>query len=317
MDSSPGGPFRRGLIVANPAAGSVTTGLVDDVLSRCRHHLPEVRVQWTTANGGTTTGVRAAIEAVPAERPDVVLAVGGDGTVREVVAALVGVPAPQRPALLVVPGGTGNSNYLAHWGTRPWPEALGLALSGAARLRRIDLAHLRERDELVLLGACSGIVAEALLIARDVPLTGRARLQEAFVRSTRSAVPYAGRVTVDGRVVHKGGTLLANVGGGRHRGGTYRLLPHSKLDDGLLDVCVIGDGMAAHQVPDLIRHGDHVGRPGVVYASGRRITVERTDGEPLWFEHDGELLDRSWTSFTLEVLAGVLPVLCDPAVAEG
>lgn len=32
--------------------------------------------------------------------------------------------------------------------------------------------------------------------------------------------------------------MLANVGGGQYRGGTYQVLPYSLLDDGLLDVCV-------------------------------------------------------------------------------
>lgn len=311
VDGAPLRPFKGAFVVANPAAGGVTTDLVDDVAHRCGEHVRDVAVHWTAAAWDATRAVRSAGEAPSAERPDVIVAVGGDGTVREVVTGLVSAAVTDRPALFVVPAGTGNSNYLAQWGDRPWTESLDAALSGdGARLRRFDLARLVERDELVLLGACTGIVAEALQVARGIPLNGRPLYQAAFTQVTRACVPYPGRVTVDGRTIHAGPTVLANVGGGRYRGGTYKLLPHSVPDDGLLDVCVITDAVDPLGIPDLIRAGAHVAEPGVVYARGRRITVERTDGEPLWFEHDGELLTPSGTKFTLDVVPAALPVLC-------
>ncbi|MFC0003939.1 diacylglycerol/lipid kinase family protein [Micromonospora siamensis] len=304
-------PFARGLVVANPAAGRVTDDLVEEVLARCRKHLDVVRLHRTMEVGDAARVVAAAARAADAERPDVVVSVGGDGTVREVVTGLIGAATPAGPALLVVPAGTGNSNYLAQWGAEPWPDAVDAALRGeGSRVRHLDLARIRERDQLVLLGAATGTVAEALQIARTVRVTGPARYQEAFTRACRDGVPYPGRVTVDGRVVHEGGTILVNVGGGRYRGGTYQLLPHSVLDDGELDVCVIGDGVDPLRVPELILAGDHVGEPGVVYARGRTITVERTDGAPIWFEHDGELLDRDRTAYTLDVVPGALAVAC-------
>ena len=110
--------------------------------------------------------------------------------------------------------------------------------------------------------------------------------------------------------MHSGPTVLANVGGGQHRGSTYQVLPHSILDDGLLDVCVIGSEVAPVNVPELTRTGAHLTRPGVVYARGRVITVERTDGHPISLEHDGEFLTGSTTRMTTRVLPTALRVLC-------
>jgi diacylglycerol kinase (ATP) len=276
-----------------------------------------VLVRWTSARGDAARAVRDA--ANTPEPPDVVVAVGGDGTVLELAEGLLAIePAERRPALFVVPAGTGNSNYLAQWGDLPWTEALNRALGiGAAPPRRLDLARLVETDELVLLGACSGIGAEALYAARDITLSGPSRYQAALAVAARDCKPYPGRVIVDGRVVHSGNTILANVGGGRYRAGTYRLLPHSILDDGELDVCVIGDEIEPVDVPELTRTGAHLDAPGVVYARGCRITVERTDGEALWFEHDGELLAGVSPRFTLQVLPNALPVLCRAATVDG
>jgi diacylglycerol kinase (ATP) len=289
-------------------AGGVSAELVAELVSLCRRHIAAPRVHWTSRAGEATV---VAGEAV-AHRFDVVIAVGGDGTVREVVEGLLAAGAgDELPALLIVPAGTGNSSYLAQWGDLPWRSAVPAALSrDGSRRCLLDLARLVELNELVLLGACSGVIADALVAARSVAVGGRERYRIALARTAAEFVPYPGRVTVDGNVVHVGTTVLANVGGGRHRGGTYQVLPHSVLDDGLLDVCVIGGEISPSDVPELTRSGGHIGATGVVYARGRRITVARIDGEPLSFEHDGELCTGSATSMTLDVLPGVLPVLC-------
>src|SRR5690242_7703757 len=102
---------RSGLIVANPAAGSVSRRLVRELTARCDSHLPRVLVRWTSARGDAARAVRDA--ANTPEPPDGVVAVGGDGTVLELAEGLLAIePAERRPALFVVPAGTGNSNYL-------------------------------------------------------------------------------------------------------------------------------------------------------------------------------------------------------------
>jgi len=212
-----------------------------------------------------------------------------------------------------VPGGTGNSGYKMLWGDRPWTESLKAVLTdsgigGSARLRRLDLARLAETRNYVYLGACSGVIADALITARELPLTGRERYARAFADTAAGYAPYPGRVTVDGRVVHEGPTVLANVGGGPYRGGRFKVLPDSLLDDGLLDVCVIGGGVPAADVPGLTLEAAHMDHPATVYARGRRITVERTDGHRLPLEHDGEYQHGIGDSATFEVLPGALPV---------
>ncbi|MFD0430826.1 acylglycerol kinase family protein [Streptomyces zhihengii] len=136
----------------------------------CAGGLEHVDVHLTTAPGDATVAVRRALEGTDA--PDLVVVIGGDGTVREVVQALASVPG--RAALAVVPGGTGNSGYKMLWGERPWTESLKAVLtdsgaSGGVRLRRLDLARLAETGQCVYLGACSGVIADALIRARDIP----------------------------------------------------------------------------------------------------------------------------------------------------
>lgn len=322
------------LIVANPAAGTVSEAIVEEAARIAARHLPAVRTFWTTKRGDATAEVRRHVaQSADEGKRGVVVAVGGDGTVSEVVEGLVGhggshdsssintVNTMSRSfdqALFVVPAGTGNSNYRSHWGELPWQDALEAGLAGLpGTVTRLDLARVSELEELVVLGAGAGLTAKVLESAREVPLTGRARLAAALDHAAARYTPYEGRVTVDGVVLHEGKTVLANVGGGPYRAWQYTVLPHSVLDDGLLDVCVVGAEVDAVEVPGLLRNAEHIGLPGVYYGQGRQVVIERIDGAPLCFEHDGELKAGIGPRFTVDVLPGALPTLCAPARING
>ncbi|MFF2775589.1 diacylglycerol/lipid kinase family protein [Streptomyces sp. NPDC058052] len=302
---------RRALVVANPTAGTMAPEILAETTDLCRERLERVDVHITRYRGDARAAVSAALRRPPGEDPDLVVAVGGDGTVGEVIAGMTVGHRPATAGLVTVPAGTGNSGYRMLWGDLPWQDALRAALDGpasGAATRRIDLALLVETGALVVLGACSGVIAQALETARGIPLTGPARYAEALAETARTFTAYPGRVTVDGSVVHEGGTVFANVGGGRIRGGQYVVLPWSVPDDGLLDVCVLGADVLPSEVARLTLNGAHMNRQGVVYARGRTIRVERLDGHPLCFEHDGELQPAGGTAMTLRVLPAMIPV---------
>lgn len=305
-DTEPAGS--RTMVIVNPTAGTTTPALVDDVLSLCRHHGRTATVHRTSGRGDATEAVTGS----GLGPGDLVLVIGGDGTVLEVARGLLTLDADRRPTLFAVPGGTGNSGYRMLWGRRPWSAALSAVVrrtdDGAAAVRRVDMARLVETDDLVLLGACAGLFADALITARSSTRRGWARYEEALATTAARFDPVPARVTVDGTVIHKGEIVLANVGGGRHRAGQYQLLPDSLIDDGQLDVCVIGADGGATAMLALTRTGDHVGRPSVTYGRGRRIVVEHLDGTALCFEHDGEVYPGASPTMTLDVVPGALPM---------
>ncbi|MFD4628979.1 diacylglycerol/lipid kinase family protein [Streptomyces sp. NPDC058284] len=303
---------RTAVIVANDRAGSAASVPLSAVIEAAQELVGDVGVVHTAYPGHARTLAGKAAR----DGADAVFAVGGDGTASEVAAGLVAEAdaGSSRPALLCVPAGTGNSFYKEIWQDRPWHASLTASLGTARpRIRNLDMARVLETGETVLLGACSGLVAEALETAAELThLTGRARYREAVAETLRGFAPHPARVLVDGAVIHDGGVVLANVGGGRYRGGGFLLLPHSVLDDGLLDVCVVTDGLDPRELPKLAREGRHLERPGVVYRRGRRVEIERTDGAFLTFERDGEI-QRGRTRYTLDVLPAVLPFLSPPA----
>jgi diacylglycerol kinase (ATP) len=211
----------------------------------------------------------------------------------------------------VLPGGTGNSTYRALWGERPWEDVLSAVLHGDAQVRDLDLARIVERDRAALLGASAGLIARVTAVAAGLTgVPGREKYHQALGLVLADPTSYRGRVLVDGAEVHSGPTTMVTVGGGKHRAGIFEVLPQSVLDDGLLDVCVVAGGLdeaTRAELAPLVMTGAHIGHPAVRYVRARRVKVERTDGEPLCFEYDGDVLPDAGAAVSLAVVPAAVP----------
>jgi diacylglycerol kinase (ATP) len=189
-----------------------------------------------------TCGPRDAIGIVRREETDGyagVVAFGGDGTVHEVVQGLMERPVAGRPALGVVPCGTGNS-LARDLGLRTWRDAA--ATLHRNRTRRIDLARVEVDGapkyciNVVGWGAIARINrrAERLRWARD------RRYDLASILELLQPWPLP-----PGGAVRGGQTedmLLGAACLTEHTGSGMRMAPGAKLDDGLVDVVEIRRG---------------------------------------------------------------------------
>jgi len=127
----------RALLVANPAA-TTTTRKVRDVLVRALSTQLQVDVAETERRGhARELAARAAADGV-----DVVVTLGGDGTVNEAANGLLAAgPGPEVPTLAVVPGGSTNVFSRALGRSRDPVEATGEILDSlrAGRTRLVSL----------------------------------------------------------------------------------------------------------------------------------------------------------------------------------
>jgi diacylglycerol kinase (ATP) len=297
---------RRALLVVNPTARGDSVAVAAQASEILRRSGIDVAVCETLARADV--GV------------DWVVAVGGDGTAREVAQGLAtslgtwpsGGPAgPDAARLLILPAGTGNSVHKALWGDRTWQDTLDRALHGDAVRRDLDLLRIASHDHAVLLGASAGLLRWTLdATARFPELSGRELYATAGLAAAQELRPFAGRVTVDGRLLAEGPISLAATGGARRRGGSLLLFPHSRLDDSLLDVCVLVSRTSDEAIAQLLpaMEGRHLDAPGVHCARGSEVTLESLDG-PLPFEHDGDAWPGEDTSITLRVVPAAVPTL--------
>jgi diacylglycerol kinase (ATP) len=281
----PGAPT----IIVNPTAGG----------GRAARLVPWLRDRAAAAGGalgGHTVVVTAraghaeelAARAV-ADGVERVVAVGGDGTVQEVVNGLLAVDGPEA-TMGVVPVGTGNDLARSLGLPRRIEDAWAVAVGGAAR--RIDVALAYGAGRSRWFASAGGIGFDAQVAAAMATRSGWQRGTAGYLLTTLTELRRFSnrriRLTLDDETADHS-VLFVAIANGAYYGGGMRIAPDAAADDGSLDVCIVGDitrMTAIRQLPNLYR-GTHVRHPAVALARARRVTIEggpetlvHLDGEP-------------------------------------
>jgi diacylglycerol kinase (ATP) len=301
-------------VIVNPSARGGAAAVAAEAEARLRDQGIDVETVVSRRRGD---GTELASAAVLSSR-DIIIAAGGDGTAREVAEGMAramqtwpyGGPAPDGgPLFATLPGGTGNSVYRALYGDRLPTKVIDAIASGRAQRMDVDLIAVGDGQVACLLGASAGFFRWIVDAAAELPAGAPDRYMTAALSVMESLVPFSGAVTVDGRLLAEGRLPLIAVGGAARRGGTVAVLPRSRLDDGLLDVCAVAAGDRDAFLPLMTRamDGAHLEQPAVSYAQGKSVVLTAHDG-PLPFEHDGEPWPGSDRILTLEIVPAALPV---------
>ena len=242
---------------------------------------------------------------------DVVVAVGGDGTIFEVASGLL-LSAVTHPHLGIVPLGTGN-DAARLCGISDLAQAR-LALRGT-RTKTVDaikicsVANGTPVTHYGLLYSAVGLIGQ--VVKQTTPRVKRifGRRLAYPVGALRAILSYRAsrmRVTCDGQT-WENRFLLVCASNGELSGGGMRLAPGAKMDDGLLDVNMceaVGRGVAVSLLWQISR-GRRVTHPKLRYFPARAVAVE-TD-PPMEVHADGELIGH--TPAQLEVTPRALRVL--------
>jgi diacylglycerol kinase family enzyme len=168
----------RALLVVNPKATATTPGM-RDVLAHALSSETKLDVVQTEARGHATSLARTAV----VEGLDVVVALGGDGTVNEVVNGLLADgPAAGLPALAVVPGGNANVFARALGLPDTAVEATGHLLGALRDGRRRSVGLATADDRWFTFCAGLGLDAEVVRRVEDKRADGRKATPGLFVR---------------------------------------------------------------------------------------------------------------------------------------
>lgn len=226
---------------------------------------------------------------------DLVIALGGDGTVHEVVNGLMQVEAENRPALGVVPIGSGNDFAHANQIPKSADKALALALSGKSH--PIDLALLRDengREEYV--DNTLGIGFDAIVTIRShrLPLLRGFMMYFAAVVQTilLNAKPMRMSIQSEQKNWEKEIFMLV-IANGPREGGGFIMAPAAKPDDGILDYMIadkISRAMMFRLIPEFIK-GTQERFDAVEIGQCQKLSLRSE--EPLYIHIDGEI----YTSF--------------------
>lgn len=267
------------LAISNASAGSSDERTIGQVLDALRETCDVTHV--------ATRDPEHLAETLAAH-PDVdlVVSMGGDGSLHAVVQALHDAGRLPDTPVGLVPLGTGN-DFARTLELDEDPVAVARAMA-AGRVRRIDV--LLDGDGTVVVNAAHvGIGAEAAARAEPVKSFLGPLAYVVGAVSTLFTPAADVRVTIDGKRL-EGRVAQVAVGNGRFVGGGGELLPRAIVDDGAMDVAVAFAATVRQRILYALhlRRGTHPDQDFVHYT--RAATVEVT-GEHTRCTTDGELSD--------------------------
>lgn len=235
---------------------------------------------------------------------ELVVVVGGDGTINEAVNGLLRVEA--RPELAVIACGTGDDFVRTHRIPTELDAALAVARDGTAvdvDAGLVTFTGGRRFFANVASVGMSGAVAERAN-STSKRLGGRITFFYALTREFLAWRNSEVTVTLADGTERRGRMHDVVVANGQYHGGAMWLAPDASPDDGLFDVLLIGDvtkGDFIRTAPKLYR-GTHLAHSKVELLRSPTVRVEAA--EPLPLETDGEQVGATPAIF--EVVPGAL-----------
>jgi len=246
---------------------------------------------------------------------DVILLFGGDGTIHRHLGALVNLGLP----VLVVPAGSGN-DFACSLGLRRVRDSLAAweqFCRGARNVRTIDLGlitALKRGGEAQLSGtyfccvAGVGLDGEVARRANQLPrwLRGHGGYALSMLPTIFSYVPLPVKICVpagqdsEWTIRSDQPTLVAAFANTPFYGGGMKVAPRAKMDDGLLDLCIVAavSPLRLLRLFPSVYAGRHLGIREVEYFQAERVRVETEEPQDVYA--DGEFVCRTPVEVSIE-----------------
>jgi diacylglycerol kinase (ATP) len=311
--TSPYGPLT---LIVNPRAGK---GAVERSLPAVREVVESFEMEYRVVE---TEGPGHAVELARRAILDggrFVAAMGGDGTVHEVVNGMMGEDGPldTEAVLAVIPSGTG-CDFVRTFGMSQVPEEAAKHLEGKAKWGLLDIGRVRyvgpdgaRTSRWFVNVAEAGIGAAVVERAARMKRVGAASYRLAALRAVLSYKPQAATIGMHGRKARglrpdapledstqASRVTMAVIANCQFFGGGLRVAPRAIPSDAMLDV-LIGEGSKLDAIRALQKmpSGTHVPDKTIREYLADRVTLDGP--EPLMIEADGEVLGMTPATFDL------------------
>ncbi|MFD1864556.1 diacylglycerol kinase [Planococcus sp. FY231025] len=272
--------MKRARIIYNPTSGrELFRKHLPEVLEKMEQAGYETSCHATTGEGDATVAAAAAVE----RKFDLIVAVGGDGTLNEVVSGVSGFP--ERPKIGLIPMGTTNDFARAVHIPRDINKAVDIIIQGESI--PVDVGLMNDRHFINIAGG--GRLTE---LTYEVPSKLKTMLgQMAYylkgiemlpsIRSSKVRIEYDGEVFDD----H---AMMFLIGLTNSVGGFEKLAPDASINDGKFTLLILKELNMAEfiRVASLALRGEHLSDPHVIYAKASKISV--TSDERVLLNLDGE-----------------------------
>jgi YegS/Rv2252/BmrU family lipid kinase len=295
-------------VVLNPVGGSSDPEAVRSALQRQQQEEQQYEIYETT--GADDEDIGKLVREAVASGCDLVIAVGGDGTVSEVAEAL----AEREIPLAVIPTGTGNVFARELAIPLVLDQACALAL-GEFAIRAVDAMRLE--GKLYVLDVSVGVGA---IMTRDTTREAKRRWGNLAYLWTASKTmlgfqPQRFNIVVDGRRYRLNASHVVVANGGLVGMEPFRYGDDVLPDDGVLDLCVVNGRTVRDYVGILwhtITRQQKRSRKLRFYKVRQSISINARRALPV--QADGEIVGT--TPIVVEVVPGAVQVAVPPGIIQ-
>lgn len=239
---------------------------------------------------------------------DGIIAAGGDGTLFEVINGLFRNKNEQKPALGVIPNGTGNA-FARDLDLRTFEWQKAIDLIAKAKTRPVDVAHfVTEKTDYYYLNILGlGFVADVNAASRPLKMFGNFAYTLGVIQQLLFLKPYKLELELDGDKIERY-NIFVEISNTRWTGSTFLMAPDAKIDDGFLDVILLNavNRRRLLKLFPTIFNGTHINFSEVENIKARSIKIKTA--EPKVLTPDGELMGSS--PLTVNCLKHAIRVFC-------
>jgi len=245
-----------------------------------------------------------------------IMAVGGDGTVNEVVNGFFqeGNFAEKRSSLLIFSQGTG-SDYIRSLGLSKNVKDV-IEIYKRQKIKWVDLGRMdylnfdkKKTKRFFVNTADVGIGGETVeYVNRVSKLMGG--LLTYLIGAVRTLFKYKNKdmeIYIDGSLIRNDQTNSVVVSLGKYFAGGMPIAPKAEIDDGLFDIIILGDLSKTETLLNMYKayRGTHINYPKIDYIKGK--TVKITSSDRVLIDIDGESAGMLPVKF--QILKEAFPIL--------
>ena len=289
---------RKALFIINPISGGKKKDGVPELIDQ------NLDKNVFDANIVYSDGVSHAriIAGEAANKFDVVVAVGGDGTVNEISSAIVG----SSTALGVVPFGSGNG--LARFLGIPMNTAESIKALNAFKTETIDSGQMNGLPFFNMAGM--GFDAHIA----EVFSHGKKRGFLTYIKSTMQEImnykSQEYRIEIDGNIYEREAFIIS-IANSSQWGNDVHISPKASVQDGLLDVCVI-QKFPVWRLPEIgarLMLKTIEASKFIEIIRGKDIKITRQSAGPIHLDGEPQVMD---TNIHINIIPGSLKVIVGP-----
>lgn len=221
--------------------------------------------EWTK---GINDAIQIAKEAM--NEHDIIVSFGGDGTVNEIVTAIG--QKGFKNTLGVIPTGRGNDNAFNLRQTNKIADIIEMLLEKKHRI--IDCIEINDGERYCL--GVAGVGIDAVVAEAVYGKSSRMAYNIALIKSFFTYRPRHLNINIDdGRIIKDVKSLTTMIGNGQLVGGGKLVTPNAIIDDGLLDIMIVGNtGVFDSLITSAkLGKGTHLTHPKVEVIRGKKVVI--------------------------------------------